>query len=165
MDKLQWIKQLVLAEQQMEESGIVDLSSDFDTDKHLKDETLDFLIDLKTTFVELSSAFNQLKGSPMGKIKIYGISKTPADFMLFRNAYKLIFSAQAPGEIAIRFNHIGNSYIPGQKAAEETSLDTDIITAEWGAYAQLVWKYKDHKVNMDHLVRYYMSRFVKESAR
>lgn len=164
MDKLQWIKQLVLAEQQMEESGIIDLSGDFDAQKHLHEESIDFLKDLKTTFIELSSAFNQLKGSPMGKIKIYGISNTTADFMLFRNSYKLIFSLASPGEVVIRFNHIGSSYIPGQKA-HETSLNTDTVTAEWGAYAQLIWKYNEHPVNLDYLVRYYMTRFVKESAR
>lgn len=164
MDKLQWIKQLVIAEQQMEESGMVDLSGDFDAEKHLQEETLDFLNDLKASFVEISSAFNQLKGSPVGKVKIYGISNTPSDFMLFRNGYKLIFAYQAPGEIAIRFNHIGSSYIPGEKA-NETSLNTDVINAEWGAYAQLVWKYKGHQINLDYLIRYYMTRFIKESAR
>ena len=46
MDKLSWIKDLVRAEQQMEESGMVDFSVGFDPDKHLFSETIHFLEDL-----------------------------------------------------------------------------------------------------------------------
>src|SRR4051812_1889016 len=91
MDRISWIKDLVLAEQQMEDSGIIDMSAGFDAEKELEDATIEFLADLKTGFIEAASTFNQLKGSALGTIKIYGISKTRADFMLFRNGFKLIF--------------------------------------------------------------------------
>src|SRR5690348_10330670 len=116
MEKIAWIKELVNAEQQMEESGMVDMTYGYDAQRMLAHETLQFLLALKTEFVDSSSTFNELKPSPLGRIKIYGIAKTHADFMLFRNGYKMIFALKSPGEIVIRFNFIGSNYVPGSTA-------------------------------------------------
>ncbi len=88
MEKISWIKELVKAEQQMEESGLVDMTFGFDAERVLVQETIQFLMQLKTEFVDASSSFNELKPSALGRIKIYGIAKTHADFMLFRNGFK-----------------------------------------------------------------------------
>ena len=90
MEKLNWIKELVLAEKQMEDAGMVDMEAGFDPSSQVEESTVEFITDLKASFVEAASAFNQLKGSTLGQIRIYGISKTKADFMLFRNGYKQI---------------------------------------------------------------------------
>ena len=110
MDKIQWIKDLVMAEQEMEESGVVDFAAGFDPEKELERETIDYLQDLKAAFIESAAAFNQLKASTVGNIKIYGISRTKADFMIFRNGFKLIFALKRPGIVDVRFNHIGANY-------------------------------------------------------
>ncbi len=167
MDKLSWVKDLVQAEQKMEESGVIDFSAGFDAKQALKDETVEFIQDLKTLFIEASSAFNQMKATQSGQVKIYGIAKTIADFMLFRNGYKLIFSIKAPGKISISFQHMGRALIPGQVI--EQKIDTpqikeDFLVAEWAAFEELIWKFKDQKINnMDCLIRYYMTRFLRES--
>jgi len=163
VEKLSWIKELVLAEQQMEEAGVVDMEAGFDPARALEEATLEFINDLKAAFVEAASAFNQMKGSTLGHLRIYGISKTQADFMLFRNGYKLIFSLNRPGLITISISSAGAHYVPG--TAQEQDKPMDNLKAEWGAFGQLVWTYNDHKINIDYLVRYYMSRFVKDSAR
>ena len=163
MEKLSWIKELVLAEQQMEEAGVVDMEAGFDPARQLEEATVDFINDLKASFVEAASAFNQLKGSTLGHLRIYGISKTQADFMLFRNGYKLIFSLRQPGLITITYSSAGAHFVPG--AAKEEPGPSDQLRAAWGAFGQLVWTYNDHRINIDYLVRYYMSRFVKDSAR
>lgn len=164
MEKLNWIKELVLAEQQMEEAGVVDMEAGFDPARQVEEATTDFIQDLKTGFVEAASAFNQLKGSAHGQIRIYGISKTKADFMLFRNGYKLIFSMRQPGLITVSHSSAGAHYIPGQNKPEDAP-PSDMLRASWGAFGQLIWTYNEHEINMDYLVRYYMSRFVKDSAR
>lgn len=164
MDKIQWIRDLVLAEQNMEETGMIDVTAGFDPEKDLENETVEFLHDLKAGFVEASSAFNQMKGSQLGNIKIYGISKTKADFMLFRNGFKLIFSMRHPGQVAIRMNHIGTTFIPGAPA-EETNQHEDHLKASWGAFGELQWTFKNQPIKIDYLIRYYMSRFVRESAK
>lgn len=164
MEKLSWIKELVLAEQQMEEAGVVDMEAGFDPARQLEEATVEFINDLKAAFVEAASAFNQLKGSTLGHLRIYGISKTRADFMLFRNGYKLIFSLRQPGLITIAYSSAGAHYVPGTGPADDTK-PSDVLRATWAAFGQLVWTYNDHPINIDYLVRYYMSRFVKDSAR
>jgi hypothetical protein len=163
VDKLNWIKELVVAEQQMEEAGVVDMEAGFDANRQLDEATVDFISDLKAAFIEAASAFNQLKGATHGNLRIYGISKTQADFMLFRNGYKLIFSLRQSGLISITYSSAGAHYVPG--TAQDENAPADMLKASWGAFGQLVWTYNEHKINIDYLVRYYMSRFVKDSAR
>jgi len=164
MGRLDWIKELVHAEQQMEEAGVVDMTAGFDPNREMEEATVDFLMDLKLAFVEVTSAFNQMKTSGLGHIKIYGISKTKADFMLFRNGYKLIFSMARPGEIRI-FQTATNPQFYFQAASEEAGIETQVLSAEWGAFGQMTWTYKGQPINLDYLVRYYVSRFVKDSAK
>lgn len=164
MGKLDWIKELVHAEQQMEEAGVVDMTAGFDPQRQIEEATIDFLMDLKLAFVEVTSAFNQMKTTGLGQIKIYGISKTKADFMLFRNGYKLIFSMSRPGEIRI-FQTATNPQFYFQTSNEEMGIETQVLSAEWGAFGQMSWTYKGQPINLDYLVRYYVSRFVKDSAK
>lgn len=164
MEKLNWIKELVMAEQQMEEAGVVDMEAGFDPARQVEEATVEFMNDLKAAFVEAASAFNSLKGSTLGHIRIYGISKTRTDFMLFRNGYKLIFSMRQPGLITVSYSSAGVHYTPGQAKVEETS-PMDQLRASWGAFGQLIWTYNEHEIDINYLIRYYMSRFVKDSAR
>jgi hypothetical protein len=170
MDKLSWIKDLVRAEQQMEESGVVDFGVGFDPQQLLVKQSFEFLEDLKTTFIETASSFNQLKASTVGRIKIYGISNTQADFMLFRNGFKLIFSLKEPGVIGIRFHYVGAGFHAPVAAASDNGAkvpaeNEDVLLARWGAFGDLVWTYQDQPVKTDYLVRYYVSRFIRESAK
>ncbi len=169
MEKISWIKDLVKAEQQMEESGLVDMSFGFDTDKILVTETIQYLLCLKNDFVDSSTAFNDLKPSAIGRIKIYGIAKTHADFMLFRNGFKMIFSLKSPGHISVRFNFIGSNYIPspGLESASATTnvMDEHIIEAQWGAFSELVWTYQNQPIKLEYMVRHYLTLFIKESSK
>ena len=165
MEKLSWIKELVVAEQQMEDAGVVDMEAGFDPNRQVDEATYDFITDLKAIFVEAAAAFNQLKASTLGQIRIYGISKTKADFMLFRNGYKLIFTVRQPGTIVVSYSSAVAQYVPGSPVKPDEGKAADLLRASWGAFGQLIWTYNDHSINMDYLVRYYMSRFVKDSAR
>jgi len=166
MDKITWIKDLVRAEQEMEESGMIDFSAGFDPQKLLSEESLHFLNDLKVCFVDSVTTFNQLKGSPLGRIKVYGISNTEADFMLFRNGFKLIFALKKPGTLSIRFHYVGANFVPGTNNKEtEVEAGEELLIAKWGPFGDLVWTYNDQTLKIDFLVRYYLSRFIKESAK
>ena len=169
MGDINWIRDLVLAEQNMEEKGIVDFNAESGGQQNdLEQETIEYLKDLKHGFIETASAFNQLKGTPVGKLKIYGISQTIADFMLFRNGYKLIFSMKRPGCISISFHQMGQQFVPKNNDAENESSshpDETLITAQWGLFGELKWMYKNYEVKFDRLLRYYMTRFIKESLR
>ncbi len=167
LDKLGWIKDLVRSEQRMEESGVIDTSYGFDPQQLLISDSIAFLQRLKSEFVEAASAFNQLKSSTVGRIKIYGISNAQADFMLFRNGFKLIFSLKEPGVVGIRFHYVSGAFVlPNASDNGATApSDEDVIQARWGAFGDLIWNFQDQPIKIDHLVRYYMTRFIRESAK
>ncbi len=152
-----WVRDLVQAEQAMEESGVVDIAT-AGGGLQLQEESIEFLRDLKAAFLASVSAFNQYKNTNTGTVKIYGIAKTHADFMLFRNGFKLIFSMQAPGEIHIYYSHMGSQ-------GTGTAAFTDVVKAQTRAFDDLVWVYENQEIKLDHMVRYYLTRFVRESAR
>ena len=162
MDRLAWIRDLVNTEQQMEEAGVVQVSSGFQPEKHLLNETLLFMTQLKREFVDASTAFNQLKGSPMGRIKIYSISQTQADFMLFRNGFKLVFSIKQPGTVAMGFLQSA-SLNPGKGGSRPQ--EEELLKAKWGPFGDLLWSYNDQPIKIEYLVKYYITRFVHESAK
>lgn len=164
MGKLDWIRDLVRAEQQLESADMVDFSFGFDHDKTLNEETVSFLEKLKESFVDYAVAFNQMKGVPLGNIKIYGIANTRADFMLFRNGMKLVFSLKKPGTIGVSFHH-QKGLLPGTGGDIAGGVTEDLIEAQWGAFNELVWTHKNLKLNVDNMVRYYLSHFIRESAK
>lgn len=168
MEKISWIKELVKAEQQMEESGMIDMTYGYDKDRLLVQETLSFLLQLKGEFVDAANAFNELKPSPLGRIKVYGIAKTHADFMLFRNGFKMIFSLKGPGQIAVRFNFIGTGFMPSPANEGGTGthlMDEQIVEAQWGAFGEIRWTYQNYPVRIDYMVRHYLTHFLRESSK
>lgn len=168
-DKLFWIKDLVRAEDQMEESGMVDLSLGLDSEQALMRETLRFLNEMKNQIIEATAAFNELKTSPLGRIKIYGIAKTQADFMLFRNGFKMIFSVKEAGAISIRFNFMGPNYIPQTipTAAQSNTvmMEEHLIQARKGAFHELIWTFQNQQVHLASLIRYHITLFIRESSK
>lgn len=171
-DRLGWIKELVRAEQRMEESGVIEFGPAFDPAQILVGESVAFMNELKTAFVDAASAFNQLKGSSLGRVKIYGIANTHADFMLFRNGFKLIFSLKEPGAVSVRFHYVGAGFQPAGASAAPGGVsvsshvgEEDLLIARWGAFGDLNWTYREQAIKTDYLVRYYLTRFVRESAK
>jgi hypothetical protein len=168
-DRISWIRELVKAEEQLEESGIVDMGAAADPERLLLQETLLILQQLKNDFIEAATAFNELKSTPLGRIKIYGIAKTHSDFMLFRNGFKMIFSLRAPGQLSIRFNFIGSHFIPTQAPSVANTAQTvneeNILQAKLGPFGELSWTFQDEPVRMNAVVKYYLTTFIKESAK
>jgi hypothetical protein len=168
-DKLFWIKELVRSEDQMEESGMVDLAIGLDNEKNLISETFRFMSDLKNQIIEAATAFNELKTSPLGRIKIYGIAKTQADFMLFRNGFKMIFSFKDPGAISIRFNFMGPNYIPTTIPTLQNSntavMEEHLVQGRKGPFHELVWTFQEQPVQMASIVRYHLTLFIRESSK
>ena len=171
MSSINWIKDLVKAEQRMEETGVIDISGAFDVEEALTKETHLFMYELKNGFVESANAFNELKSSALGRVKIYGIAQTQSDFMLFRNSFKMIFSMKAPGVVSIRFNFMSANHIPHPNviqtasATPTTLMDEHIIDARWGAFGELFWTYKNVPVKEEYIVKHHMTLFIKESAK
>lgn len=174
MDKVSWIKDLVKAEQQMEETGIVDMSVGFDPERVLVQDTIQFLLRLKTEFVDAATSFNDMKPSTLGRIKIYGIAKTHADFMLFRNGFKMIFSFKDVGKIAIKFNYVGGQLFPSMGAGAVAGQghpesgpthEEHLLEAKWGPFHEIQWTYQGQPFKVIYMVRHFLTNFIKESAK
>jgi hypothetical protein len=85
--------------------------------------------------------------------------------MLFRNGHKLIFSMKNPGLITISMNSMTAHYLPGVDARPTGESQVDMLKSRWGAFGELSWTYNEQAVRIDSLVRFYMSRFVRDSAK
>ncbi len=162
-----WIRELVSADEQIEKSVMIDMNLGLDTQRILVNDTIQFLLRLKTDFAETAAVFNELKPTALGRIKVYGIAKTHADFMLFRNGYKMIFSVKNAGLISMRFHYVGNLAIPQPTQKEQVTIVTDeeLIEAKWGAFEEVLWAFKGLSFKPEYLVRHYMTTFIKESSR
>ena len=152
-----WVKALVHQEEQMEKTGKISATQPFaPSQEELQEHTVEFLKQLRTAFTQQVSFFNQLKGY-MGSIRIYGITGTFADFMLFRNGYKMIFSMKEAGWITIRFSNM-DAALPGQ---EEQHHPADHLKGTWGAFGELKWMHQEKDIRMDYLIRHYVTPFCK----
>ncbi len=166
-DQSTWIRELVSADEQLEKSVMIDMNLGLDTQRILVNESIQFLLNLKHDFAEAAAQFNELKPSVLGRIKVYGIAKTHADFMLFRNGYKMIFSIKAAGVISMRFHYVGNTAIPQPNAKEQTTIvmEEELFEAKWGAFEEVAWYFKNQPFKAHYLVRHYLTLFIKDSAR
>ena len=162
---MDWIKELIEAEQKMEESGIVDYAPSFDAEKTLEGESILLLHKLKDLLIDSTAIYNKMRGASVGGIKIYGISRTKADFMLFRNGYKLFFTMKRPGFIAVKTQHHGNDILSQQHESIDSIGHEDVIEARLGAFNEVIWTHQEQPINVEYLVRHYFSRFVKESTK
>ena len=157
---MQWIKNLVRMEQDMETSGQVSLPEAAASPDELAEHTDEFMKQLRSAFTSHCSVFNHIKGF-LGSLRIYGIAGTKVDFMLFRHGHKLIFSVKEPGLMSIRMNFNSNILMTGNETKQQEP--SDFIKGEWGPFNELKWTYNNKPISIDYLIRYYMSLFVKNS--
>ena len=112
MEDLKWVHQLVDAEKRMEEKGLVDMTQERKSESFLRQETIDFLKNLKSLFIDAVGLFNQGRPFTTSPVNIYSIAGKPADFMLFRNSCKLLFTLKEPGCIQAHRAWIRRFYLP-----------------------------------------------------
>lgn len=168
MSDVNWVKDLVRFEKELEESGMVDINAGFDPTNEIIRQSYEFMFEMKNSFLDYINAFNELKGGGLGCVKIYGISNTKADFMLFRNGFKLIFRLVEAGKVTVTSRQPNANITPGSFVSEggaEIDGQQDILLAQWGAFGELKWTYQNQIINPDFLIRHYLTRFIKESAK
>lgn len=151
-DKFGWLQEVIKAEEKVEETGIVDFDNAFNPERILVTEALKLMSEIKHDFEEAIEIFNDMKPTPTGKIKVYGIAKTHADFMIFRNGYKLIFSLVKSGVIAIRLHYMNAAH-----------QENETIEIKWGPFNDVIWVHRGQPLKKDNLVRYFLVKFIRES--
>ena len=163
-----WIEQLALEELNMEESGVVHMNEHLNPLHFLEESSIEFMNDLRERCEIYTSKFNEFRGGINNgtQIKIFKISNTINDFMLFRNSLRLVFARKANDLISIGFLNNGkdvfsarlnNKESPGQIPHE--------IKAYVGPFMDITWQFQGQPVNKDALVRHYLSEFIRQSAR
>ena len=88
-----WIENLAFDELNMDEAGVVNFNEHLDPNNLLEEESISFMNQIRDLFEVYITKFNHCRGGQAGaQIKIFKISNTINDFMLFRNSLRLIFS-------------------------------------------------------------------------
>jgi hypothetical protein len=163
-----WIENLALEEVNMEESGIIRFNDHLNTQQLLEESSLNFVNKLKDRFEFYVALFNQYRShrDNTRAIKVFRISNTVNDFMLFRNSLKLIVARRAPDVISIGFLSNNGGLFSARLANETQSVHAiHEIKAHVGPFNTITWRFQGETVEVEALVKYYLSEFVKNSSR
>ena len=161
--EMDWVHELAKNELNPEAANIFNTVNQFDPKQVIEESTIEFLEELRDLFSVFAKAFNGYSegNSKFSDIKTYGITNTPADFMLFRNNVKLVFANTAHGIINATFTqHTREDLAIDPSKAQRQSQD---IIAQIGPFMDVTWTYQGEKVNPLRLVKYYTVEFVKAS--
>jgi hypothetical protein len=163
-----WIEELAQSEIHMEESGTVDLGEPLDQKQLIEESAVELLSEMKDLFSVYLESFNRLRSTHQGPetVKIYNISGTIADFMLFRNGLKLIVTHRELGVIRLSLNQTPRAALGmNQNSQDLSGASADEILAQVGPFREILWTYQGQPVKTEFLVRFYLSEFIKQSAR
>ena len=163
-----WIENLALDEINMDESGIIDIDGHLDPRHMLEESSINFMNDIRDRFEVYVNKFNEYRGNqPSTQIKMFKISNTVNDFMLFRNSLRLIFARKANDLISIGFiSGAKDIYSPRLKKNEDFgSQNLHEVRAHVGPFNNISWRFNGELVDIDAMVRHYLSEFIKNSAR
>lgn len=162
-----WIENLALEEINMEESGIISMNDHLDPSLLLEESSIDFMDSVRDRFEIYVNKFNQYRGNSKSNalIKIFKISNTVNDFMLFRNSLRLIIARQSFDLITIGLLANGKDLFAARLNSDDTFGGNQVheIRAHLGPFNNISWRFSGEEVNVDSLVRHYLSEFIRNS--
>ncbi len=165
-----WIHELARLEMHPETETLIPSPQKFDPQQLVEEDTIVFLTELREQLNEFTKIFNSYadQKSKFQEIKIYSLTQGAADFMLFRNQIKLIFSNMSHGVIQISFSqHIrGTLTVDGHE--QKTShpplpekWQTADLLAQIGPFRDVFWTYQGEKVIPAQMTKFYFLEFTK----
>ncbi len=163
-----WIENLALEEINMDETGIVNFNNHVDPTLELEEASIELMEEIQELFEVYVTKFNHLRNDFTNNksIKMFKISNTVNDFMLFRNSLKLIISRTASDVISLGFVSNSSGYYPARTSTNPTSSEntTHEIRAKMGPFNEVQWTFQGEAVNVTTLVKYYLTEFIRQSA-
>ncbi len=158
-----WLKRLVENEAELLRTGSGDFVSHQDHRKVVEEASLEFMSELRNEFLACIDLFNSYRGGSHlpNSVKIFNISNTAADFIVFRNTLKLVVSNPALGVINFSFVNRANTFT---KAPVKTKREGYDLIAQLYPFNDLAWTFHGERVNVEAVVRYLFTEFVKSSA-
>ena len=173
---MDWVHELAKNELNPEAANIFNAVNQFDPKRMIEESSISFLEELRDLFTAYARIFNgyseggNTAGPKFSDAKIYGITNTPADFMLFRNNVKLVFANTAHSIINATFTQhmredlaVDGAAIKHKSGTETTAKQSNDIIAQIGPFMDISWTYQGERVNPSRLVKYYFIEFVKAS--
>ena len=164
-----WIENLAIEELNMEETGIVNFSEHLDPMHMLEASSIEFMEKLKERFDVYLTKFNELRANQDDKtrtIKLFKISNTINDFMLFRNSLKLVVARRSTDVISLGFlSNSGGLFAARLNYQADATQKIHEVKAHVGPFNNIQWKFNGENVDIDSLVRHYLTEFIKHSAR
>ena len=163
-----WIENLALDELNMDESGIIHFEDHLNIDQTLEESSLNLMNQMRDLVEIYTSHFNQYRGKndQGSQIKIFKISNTINDFMLFRNALKLVFARKSNDIITTGFiSNTGGLYAAKLNNREPAMNQAHEIRAHIGPFSKITWQFQGEILDLDSMVRHYLTEFIKNSAR
>lgn len=163
-NEMGWIHELAKNELNPDPNSVINGISALDPKQLIEESTIQYLEELRDLFTVFSKSFNGYSenNSRFSEVKIYGITNTPADFMVFRNNVKLVFSNSAHGIINATFTQHTRSDLAADATSSANKQSHDII-AQMGPFMDVSWTYQGEKVNPERLVKYFFIEFIKAS--
>ena len=164
-----WIENLAIEEINMDESGVIHVEDHLNPHHLLEESSIEFMNTLKDRFEFYITKFNEYRGTRQGgsEIKMFKISNTINDFMLFRNGIRLIFARKANDLISIGFISGGKDFFGPRLSKNETIGAPPLheIKAHIGPFNQISWRFKGEIVSLAPMIKHYLSEFIRISAR
>jgi len=162
-----WIENLAIDEINMDESGIIDIHEHLNPIHFLEESSINFMNELRDLVEFYLDRFNQYRGAQsQGQIKIFKISNTVNDFMLFRNSLRLIFARKANDVISIAFISNGKDLLAPRLTMSDSFGPEGVheIRAHIGPFNDISWRFQGEVVEMKSMVKHYLTEFIKQSA-
>jgi hypothetical protein len=163
-----WIENLAMDEINMEESGVININDHLNPMRFLEEASINFMEDLKELFEIYVTRFNECRSNSnkQFQIKLFKISNTVNDFMLFRNSLKLVVARRSNDVITIGFlSNSGGLFAARLNHEETASHKLHEIRAHVGTFNNIEWRFNGEKVDKQALVKHYLSEFIRHSAR
>jgi len=163
-----WIEALALDEINMEESGVINFNEHLNPQRLLEESSIEIMENLKEKFEIYATKFNELRArnNSSKTIKIFKISNTINDFMLFRNSLKLVVARRSEDVITIGFlSNAGGAFSARLNYQAESQNRLHEIIANVGPFNNISWRFQGEPVDLDSLVKHYLTEFIKHSAR
>lgn len=167
--KTDWIENLALEEINMDETGVIHMNDHLSPVYLLEESSIQFMDRLRERIELYVDKFNEFRGTKGSgsQIKFFKISNTINDFMLFRNSLRLVFARKANDVVSIGFLTSGKDVFAARLSEQDLrqSISPHEIRAHIGPFNKITWQFQGEEVDVDALVKHYLSEFIRNSSR
>lgn len=167
-----WIHDLARAEVVPGAEQALGLAGSADPQQLIEESAVAFLTEMRESLGEYCRIFNSYSeaSSRFGEVKVYGLAQTPADFMLYRNQVKLLFTNPQAGLVQISFaRHArGALAVDGVAHGAASGMESEFsrpaeLLAQLGPFRDVRWTFQSELVTADQVAKFYFGEFVRVS--